>query len=305
MHKINICVCTYKRPQLLNKCLSSLSEINLPENADVFVTIIDNDLEESARPIVENKSPSFPVQLNYKHEKQRGIPFARNRAIFETERLGGDYLVFIDDDEWAESEWLVKLYDYCRQYGGEIVVSGVVVSDIPEKTPTHISGLFNKKQRSTGTNLTSCATNNVLVPMILIRKFDLKFDESNPLAGGTDTIFFVQACSRGVVIKKMAEAIVHETIPENRLSIRWMAKRKYRAGITASWRKQQARRSRIGIVGSCLVQMIFDGFKFICFSLLGKKTKRNSYCLRFCKSAGIISGVVGRRVASYKMIDGK
>ncbi len=60
-------------------------------------------------------------------------------------KSGSDYLVFIDDDEWVEPDWLVNLYGYCKANGGNIIVSGKVISDLPRDISDEIKGLFNKK----------------------------------------------------------------------------------------------------------------------------------------------------------------
>ena len=67
----------------------------------------------------------------------------RNCAIEETHRLGSDYQVFIDDDEWVEPLWLDTLYSYCQEQGGDVVVSGNVSFDLPDKSPEHIQRIFN------------------------------------------------------------------------------------------------------------------------------------------------------------------
>ncbi|MCK5071251.1 MAG: glycosyltransferase [Desulfocapsa sp.] len=163
-NRINICICTYLRSESLLKCLHSLALIECPANTDVVITVIDNDELGSANKIVTSLIDRFPFALFYHIEPKRGIPCARNRALDEAHKLNCEYLAFIDDDEWVETDWLIRLYGFCRKHGGDVIVSGSVVSELPAATPEHIRGLFNKKEKLTGSQLSSCATNNVLVP---------------------------------------------------------------------------------------------------------------------------------------------
>ena len=88
--------------------------------------------------------------------------------------------MFIDNDEWVEPLWLDPLYSYCQEQGWDVVVSGNLISDLPDKSPEHIPRIFNRKQQSTGTRLDRCATSNVLIPIHVTKILGLKFDEMLP-----------------------------------------------------------------------------------------------------------------------------
>ena len=305
MPKINICICTYQRPKLLTECLQSLASIVVPSETEVTVTVIDNDQTGSAEIIVTGLIGAFPFNIYYHCEDKRGIPCARNRAVEETHLLGSDYLVFIDDDERVEPLWLDRLYTYCQNQGGNIVVSGSVISELPDETPDHIRHIFNRKQKPTGTLLDSCATNNVLVPIYLTKDLGLRFDESDPLAGGTDMKFFHEAVSVGVVIKRCAEALVYESIPKNRTTLRWLSRRKFRGGITKAWRDKQSGRSTFMIIISSSLEFVVALFLTGTMFLIGNKDKQNKRWLKACRRLGILSGAFGLKIDSYKNVDGQ
>ncbi|MDF2182170.1 glycosyltransferase [Neptuniibacter sp. CAU 1671] len=305
MTKISICICTCKRGDLLKMCLESLAAIQTADT-DVSVVVIDNDQQRSAEALVTSLMSQFRFPLYYVCEEKRGIPCARNRAIREVQQLGSDYLIFIDDDEWVEPDWLEKLFQLCTEMGGSVVVSGGVVSELPETTPPHIAALFNTRLQNhvRGKQVEACATNNVLVPMQLIRQHDLWFDESKPLAGGTDIIFFKEASSKGVKILKCPEALVHEIIPESRTRLGWLSKRKYRAGITEAWRKQQNGRSPITVFLSAIFQVMVLLIKSLLSVLVWNRVGRNQSWLKACRALGVAAGVLGFKVDSYRKIDG-
>ena len=60
--------------------------------------VVDNDADESSRAVVTAAKLPWPVV--YVVEPERGIPFARNRAVREA--ADSDFVVFIDDDEIPE-----------------------------------------------------------------------------------------------------------------------------------------------------------------------------------------------------------
>ncbi|WP_346837736.1 glycosyltransferase [Microbulbifer sp. SAOS-129_SWC] len=300
---LNICICSCLRPGPLEVALTSLMRMDIPAGVRVEVTVVDNDPAGSAAPVANKLAASFPVPLHYVCEPRRGIPCARNRGVAEALRLEADYLIFIDDDEWVESSWLVQLYDCAVALGGNAVVSGYVIADVPESTPALMAEFYQRKKGQTGERLEYCATNNVLIPITVVRDLGLRFDESRPFAGGEDTLFFTAVAARGIDIVNCVEAVVHETIPPSRISAHWQARRKYSAGTTQAVQKIACGRSRVRVFVSGVGQVLISLVKSCLFMLLGRRRDCYRSWLKVCRSAGVIAGVFGAQLDFYKVID--
>src|SRR5210317_1395495 len=90
---LSLAVSTYNRSELLKGCLNSIIEQYSPER--VFeVLIIDNNSSDNTKPVVESYLKEFTF-IKYFIEKNRGVSYARNRAIKEAE---SDFIAFLDDD---------------------------------------------------------------------------------------------------------------------------------------------------------------------------------------------------------------
>lgn len=229
VQKIAIGVCTYKRPALLGKCLQSLRELMRPA-VPVCIIIADNDPAGSGGPVVEDFVRDADLYVQYCVEPQRGIPFARNAVLREALRLNITELAFIDDDEYADSMWLVSLWDYYRRSGAD-VVRGHVETVYPPETPDWIvAGKFHQRSRhGTGTVFTWAATNNVLFNFQKIAiEQGCRFDQAFGLSGGSDEDFFRRAHMHGAVIRYVENAIVYEPLQPERMSVAYYLKRKWR-----------------------------------------------------------------------------
>ena len=112
-HHISVCVCTYKRPELLKRLLEQLAK---QETGGVFsfsIVAVDNDRQRSAETVVSEVADSTMVRVRYVVEPRQGIARARNKAVANAD---GDYLAFIDDDEFlSSSTWLLAV-----QYSTEV-----------------------------------------------------------------------------------------------------------------------------------------------------------------------------------------
>ena len=83
--KIALCICTYKRPELLERLLNSLHDIQLGELAPdtLRIMIIDNYPDGRARAVCERLARTLPVGLDFLEESRKGVAFARNTVIDE------------------------------------------------------------------------------------------------------------------------------------------------------------------------------------------------------------------------------
>lgn len=301
---INVCVCTYLRVQCLRQCLESLIDQKFSKAINYSITVIDNDKDQSAKSVVGHFQTQNKVPVYYFCEVNRGIPFARNRALDESVKLGANCIAFIDDDEQACPDWLSSLYTCLCSYSEPVIIHGRVIPKFPDGTSKHMRELFyTKKDRPTGTRLQTCATDNVILPTSIISKFNLSFDVSTPLAGGTDTKFFFETNKRGVAIYQCSQAIAYETIFQSRLKVGWLIHRKFRAGITMTWLRLQTGKSKFGLFlksfEGIFLHLILGFIYIFCFSPL----RRDREFLKAAKYFGLLAGAAGIVVNSYKTID--
>jgi succinoglycan biosynthesis protein ExoM len=298
--KVLIAIGTYNRPLMLQACIASLVGMSIPKGIDLTVGIFDNDATRSAERTTESLGHSLPFGLIYTCVPQRGIPIVRNKAL----EHAFDYLVFIDDDETVAADWLIQLIDFCRKNGGSIVVHGGVDSVCPQGAPSYLIPFFSRgSTRATGQTLKTCATDNVLIPTHLIRHHQIRFDVSRPLAGGTDSLFFDDLHARGITIVECAEARVTEHIPIERMTVRWLARRKFRAGIDVARRKKKVR-PIAEIVVSDLLKIIYFTVLTLALLLLFDRPRAVGSWLKVCRASGSLAGLLGLKVDAYKRTDG-
>jgi glycosyltransferase involved in cell wall biosynthesis len=301
---IQISICTYQRPKMLKECLASVLRTQIPDRYRISITIIDNDKNQSAKLTVRKLAENAPIKVDYVTEPRRGIPMARNKALDQALSHNIDYLAFIDDDELVSENWLISLTNYLDEKGGNAVIHGRVISQCPENTPKYLAPFFTKRLLPTGTEMDTCATDNVLFSLQPARIHNLRFDESLALDGGDDTLFFSRMHTLGTKIFSCTEAIVYEPIPLSRISLRWLSQRKYRVGAGIARRKISADAAPFKLIVHSLSKIIAKLFSCLFHLLRGQKKKSVQAWLKGCQSAGTIGGILGIRYNEYKTIHG-
>ena len=221
---ISICVCTYRRQELLKRLLTG---INRQESGDCFtysIVVADNDAEQTARSVVAEFLGQARVPVVYCVEPRRNIALVRNRAIAHAD---GDFIALIDDDESPASGWLLNLFKTCTQPGVAGVL-GPVVPHFDTEPPKWVrtGGFYERPRHPTGHKLewTQCRTGNVLfakrVLSGLAEPFRAEFG-----SGGEDQDFFRRAIELGNTFVWCDEAPVSEVVPPSRWRRRFMLRR--------------------------------------------------------------------------------
>ncbi len=233
---IVVAVLTFKRPDLLTDFLDGYARIALPDGCDVALLVVDNDAAGSGRPTFEAWQDRIPA-ARYVVEPRTGIPVARNRAVDEAMAAGADALCFIDDDEVPETDWLVRLVEAWRRSGAQLVGGPVGVAAPPHGATwwqrlmnASLAARADRKFRLTAEAAArggryTIVTNNWLCDLRWLRSKGLRFDERLLMTGGSDTAFCRSAVAAGCRKAWAADAVVHETIPADRLTARYQLHR--------------------------------------------------------------------------------
>lgn len=223
MH-ICVCICSYKRPELLRRSLREVSEQQTRGVFTYSVVVADNDVEESGRSVVSEMAPSFPVKISYCTEPRRSISHARNKAL---ENATGDAIAFIDDDEFPEKMWLHNLFVAMRDHNVAGVLGPVRPFFDTEPPAWVVKGRFcERPEHPTGFVMewTECRTGNVLFKREIIAGLDPVFLPEFGTAGG-DMNFFWRMIQKGNNFIWCNEAVVHEVVPPSRWRRSFMLKR--------------------------------------------------------------------------------
>src|SRR5271157_4036017 len=100
---ICVCICTYKRPQLLKRLLDELSTQETNSLFTYSIVVTDNDHLRSAELVVSDFAARSAIPVKYCLEPRQNIALARNKAI---ENASGEFVAFVDDDEFPAKRWL-------------------------------------------------------------------------------------------------------------------------------------------------------------------------------------------------------
>jgi len=229
---ISVCICTYRRPELLKRALDALWEQETGGLFTFSIIVVDNDKNESGRDVA-TAFANASQRLAYCIEPRQGIAVARNKA---TEAATGDYVAFLDDDERPPRTWLATLFRSCRATGADGVL-GPVKPLFDSGAPRWVvkCGFYDRPDYPTGTQLhwRETRTGNVLFKREVLDSVHPPFRPE--FRSGEDLDFFKRSMETGRKFTWCSEAAVYEVVPAIRWRRRYMLRRALLRGTCAAY----------------------------------------------------------------------
>jgi succinoglycan biosynthesis protein ExoM len=229
---ISVCICTYKRPELLKRLLEELRGQDTCELFTYSIVVVDNDHLRSAEWVVSAAFAAEPtIRVKYCVEPQQNIALARNKAIENTD---GEFIAFIDDDEFPTKSWLLTLFKALDEYGVDGVL-GPVKPHFDDQAPRWVvqGRFYDRPSYPTGfvIDWRKGRTGNVLLrKSILASEAQLFRPEFRT---GEDQDFFRRLIEKGHVFIWCHEAMAYEVVPPTRWKRTFMLRRSLLRGATA------------------------------------------------------------------------
>ena len=239
MDHISVCICTYKRPDLLRHLLAELEDQETQGLFSFSAVVVDNDVDQSGRSAALSSVDEMEIPVRYLVEPERSISLARNRSI---ENAQGNLIAFIDDDEFPGKGWLLNHFRALQASHADGVL-GPVRPHYDHQTPAWLvkSELLERRGFQTGhviTDYRDTRTGNaVLLKSVFADRadwFDPKFGKS----GGGDAVFFKRMMEKGKTFIWCEEAVVSEYVPPERQKKSYYLKRAMTRGMVEA---QQSR----------------------------------------------------------------
>lgn len=117
-YKLSIVALVYNLEQYLPRCLDALVNQTLQE---IEILCVDDGSTDSAPQIIEEYAKKYPNKVKAFHKENGGEFTTRNYGL---ERAQGEYVTFVDTDDYVEPNWAEKLYIAAKKENADMAVCG-------------------------------------------------------------------------------------------------------------------------------------------------------------------------------------
>lgn len=145
-YKLSIVALVYNLEEYLPRCLDSLVSQTLE---DIEILCVDDGSKDSAPQIIDEYAHKYPQKVKAFHKENGGEFTTRNYGL---ERATGEYITFVDTDDYVEPDWAEKLYNAAKENNADMAVCGFQRIDL--KT-NKVVGKDMTKQGNTVKEITS------------------------------------------------------------------------------------------------------------------------------------------------------
>lgn len=128
MPKVSIIVPVYNVEDYLERCLDSLVNQTLE---DIEIIVVNDGSPDNSQAIIERYEKNYPNKVKGYIKENGGLSDARNYGMPYAK---GEYVAFVDSDDYVELTMYEKLYNEAKTKDSEIVVCGYFKVDEKEKT---------------------------------------------------------------------------------------------------------------------------------------------------------------------------
>ena len=267
-----------------------LEELDKQQTEGLFtysIIVADNDSKQSAKRVVSEFAAQSPIPTTYCVEPHQNIALARNKALANSQ---GDFIAFIDDDEYPATGWLCSLFRTCIASGADGVLGPVkpFFEKEPPKWATK-GRFFERPTHETGyrIGMSDARTGNVIFRRKILEGVGEAFWAEFG-TGGEDVDFFRRMMDKGCVFVWCNEAVVYETIPPARCRRRYLLKRALLRGRNSF--RQQVGRGR-NLIKSLIAVPVYS--LALLFLFVAGDHHSMKYLIKFCDHAGRLLALLG------------
>lgn len=204
-------LCTYKRPEALKACLTSLQNLAVPDEVNLTLVVVDNEVNRVNQEIIESFGCSYIA------ESRPGLVYARNALLDFVAQRSAEYLGIVDDDELVPEDWLSSMLASMADTEADALAGPVRVL-IPENSPKCLNYAYQFSKVKEYKQTATLPMGNVFMKTALLHK-GLRFDLSFNHTGGEDVDFFRRASQQGARLFRTPYGEVQETLMPEKASL--------------------------------------------------------------------------------------
>lgn len=237
--KLTLSICTHNHFPALKQTLAGLHELHAPQGQWELL-VIDNASSDGTRAWLDQGDwQRRDIDSRVVYEEKLGVANARNRALAAA---AGEYVIFLDDDETPDSDWLLQLERVIDVYrpaavGGRICVRlpGVRPDWLVDELLGFLGELdYGPSERVLSDRSTPIFTGNAAFhrqTVLEVGGFDGSLGRRGEIqSGGEDTDLYRRLVELNEPVYWAPQAIIHHRIEPWKLRRTYFLQLHYRQG---------------------------------------------------------------------------
>ena len=151
--KVSVIVPVYNVEKFIDKCLNSLVNQTLKE---IEIIVVNDGSPDNSQKVIDEYVKKYPDKIKSFIKGNGGQGSARNMGI---EKAVGEYISFVDSDDWLDLDTLEKMYFLAKKDKSDIVICDMVdhysyytiyhnctkYNSVFEVTPSACNKIFRKE----------------------------------------------------------------------------------------------------------------------------------------------------------------
>ena len=151
--KVSVIVPVYNVEKFIDKCLNSLVNQTLKE---IEIIVVNDGSSDNSQKIIDEYVKKYPNKVKSFIKENGGQGSARNMGM---EKAVGEYISFVDSDDWLDLNTLEKMYTLAKKDKSDIVICDMVdhysnytiyhnctkYNSVFEVTPSACNKIFRKE----------------------------------------------------------------------------------------------------------------------------------------------------------------
>lgn len=254
---ITIAVPVFNTKNYLERCVNSI--INQTYRDVEILLVDDGSTDGSAEKCDELAMRDERIRVI--HTSNQGLGMARNKAI---ENATGEYIIFVDSDDWIDSEEVEICLRYANEYSLQMVCFGMLQQDsrgniIKRVTckkqecfigqnqirQKFIPGMVNSGSRNIGLWMSLCTT---MISLDFINKVEWKCESERKVIS-EDVYSLLELYSSLESVMVIPYCFYHYCIRESSLTQIWRSDRFER--IKDNYEHMQSKATELGLLNYC------------------------------------------------------
>ncbi len=247
--KISAVICSYNRARFIIKAVDSIFAQRFPV-ADYEVVVVDNNSTDNTLALLARYQADHPQRaFRYYTELNQGVSHTRTRCVKEAR---GEVVAFIDDDSYAEDNWLGSIHDFFATHPDVYSLGGKILPYYLAEPPAWFSRYFfglvgrfdlGKDIKPLTGSRYPCGANMAFRKAIFeeIGFFNTAIGRSGTgLSAGEEKDIYLKILATGKRVYYLPQMVVHHAVEANKFDIGYVQRHSMGIGSSEKVRLKDA-----------------------------------------------------------------